>query len=77
MIISGVVIDVEPAQGPEAAAALRVHPGVTAVDGPISPGRLVAVVEAADEAAMEALMSGLLATPGIVAVNPASIHFES
>lgn len=77
MIITGVVIDVEPAAGPEALAALQGRPGIARVEGPVSPGRLVAVMEAADNTALDALMGEIIATPGILGVNPAFIHYDA
>lgn len=76
MIITGVVIDVEPAACSTALAVLQGQPGITRVEGAESPGRLVAVAEAENESGMEALMGAILATPGIVSVNPAFIHFD-
>jgi nitrate reductase NapAB chaperone NapD len=77
MIISGVVIDVQPGESQAAISALQGRPGVTQVEGPVSPGRLVAVVEAEDNASLDELMTALLATPGIVGVSPAFIHFDA
>lgn len=77
MIISGVVIDVEPGNSADTLTALQGRPGVTQVEGPVTPGRLVAVVEASDNASLDALMADLLTTPGIVGISPAFIHFDA
>ncbi|HYG58744.1 MAG TPA: chaperone NapD [Symbiobacteriaceae bacterium] len=77
MIITGVVIDVDPGCGTRALTGLQSSPGVVWVEGTISPGRLVAVVEAADNASLDVLMADMLNTPGIVGVNPAFIHFDA
>lgn len=77
MIISGVVIDVAPGAGLQAAAALLKRPGVTKVESTVSRGRIVAVVEAGDTAALDSLVESILSTPGILGVNPAFIHFDA
>lgn len=77
MIISGLVIDVEPAACSDTLAALQVRPGVTRIEGPVTPGRLVAVVEAEDHAALDVMMGELMAAPGVLSVSPAYIHFDA
>lgn len=77
MIISGVVVDVEPNRGGDLLKTLQATPGITKAEGPVTTGRLIAVIEAADHAALESLMNTLIATPGILGVNPAFIHFDA
>lgn len=77
MIISGVVIDVDPASGAEAADQLRSRPGIIRIEGPVTPGRLVAVIEAENEASMDGLVGQIMTVPGIVNVSPAYIHFDA
>lgn len=77
MIITGVVIDVQPQSASAAASRLAAQPGVVRMEGPVSPGRLVAVLEAADESAMEFLVDRILTAEGVLAVNPAYIHFDA
>lgn len=77
MLIAGVVIDVKPELAADAAAALHHCPGVTQVQGPVSPGRLVAVVEAPATAEMDHLVEQILGLEGIISVNPAYIHFDA
>ncbi|HYF95328.1 MAG TPA: chaperone NapD [Symbiobacteriaceae bacterium] len=77
MIISGLVIDVAPDAGASALAALQRRSWVARVEGPVSPGRLVAVVTAEDNSALDALMDDMLTTPGIIGVSPAFIHFDA
>lgn len=77
MIISGIVVDVEPGRGDDLLTTLQATPGITKAEGPVTTGRLVAVIEADDNAALESLMNALIATPGILGVNPAFIHFDA
>ncbi len=77
MIIAGVVIDVKPERAGSAAVALHRRPGVTKVEGPVSPGRLVAVVEAPDNPELDKLVEEILALDGIINVSPAYVHFEA
>lgn len=77
MIISGVVIDVEPRSSSEVLDSLRRQPGITRVECPDTPGRLVAVLEAADEASLDGLVGAIMTTRGIVNVSPAYIHFDA
>lgn len=77
MIISGVVVDVAPDRGDDLLKTLQATPGITKAEGPVTTGRLVALVEVADHAALESLMGALIATPGILGVNPAFIHFDA
>lgn len=77
MIIAGVVIDIDPSRAESVRTRLARRRGVTRLEGPVTPGRLVAVVEAADDPSMDRLLSQVLAVPGVWNVNPAYIHFDA
>ncbi len=77
MMIASVVIDTHPGDAEQAAAALQGRPGIPIVRGPVSPNRLVAVLEAEDPRAMEGLVDQIMATDGIVHVSPAYVRFDA
>jgi|GEM_PF-6463780 len=77
MIVAGLVIDVVPECAQAAILALQERPGVAQVEGPVTPGRLVAVIEAGDNRTLDELVQEMLATKGVVSVNPAYIHFDA
>jgi nitrate reductase NapAB chaperone NapD len=76
-ICSGVVIDVLPGSAAAALHALQGRPGIPVIEGPVSAGRLVAVLEAEDNRSMDALVEEILATAGIISLSPAYIHFDA
>ena len=80
MIVAGVVIDLQPDLPPDQSAALladlRATAGMTKVEGPVTPGRLAAVIEAKSEAAVLDLCDRIIARSGVVNVNPAFIQFD-
>ncbi|HEY3365213.1 MAG TPA: chaperone NapD [Symbiobacteriaceae bacterium] len=76
MVIAGVVIDVKTDQAVAAMAALEGMPGISRLEGPVTPGRLAAVLEAENEAEVTDLCTRMLTAPGVVNVNPAFIHFD-
>lgn len=77
MIIAGVVIDVDPSRAESVRTSLAQRRGVTRLEGPVTPGRLVAVVQASDGSSMDRLLNRVLAVPGVWNVNPAYIHFDA
>jgi nitrate reductase NapAB chaperone NapD len=76
-MISGVVIDVLPDHAAAALHALQGRAGISMIEGPVSPGRLVAVLETEENRSMEALVADILATDGIVNLYPAYIQLDA
>jgi nitrate reductase NapAB chaperone NapD len=76
MVIAGVVIDLKQADRGTTLRLLSTMDGVREVRESEVPGKLAAVLEAANEHIVTDLCSALLKVPGIVGVNPACIYYD-
>jgi nitrate reductase NapAB chaperone NapD len=76
-VIAGVVIDVVPESAVLAHKALQGRSGISRIEGPVATGRLVAVLEAANNRSMDGLLESILATDGIINISPAFIQFDA